>query len=248
MALNSSTTSDSLWNLVGPVAGPAVIGAGNYLGGQTIAGGYNAAGQTIQGGLNTSEAALSPYAYTPQASLSALASLYGLGGAAPNYAAFTGQPGYQFQVQQGDQAINRAAAARGNEFSSSTVASLANYNSGLANSTYQQYLQNLFGLTGLGAGAAQGLGAQALQGTTAIGSTQANAGLATASGINGAAGSLAAIAGKLPWQSIFGSGGNGGNPNVTAVPAYTYNGPTLYDPGNQDVTTTDTGTTTDFGG
>lgn len=55
-------------------------------------------------------------------------------------------PGYQFTLQQGQQAIQKAAAAQGNLFSSGTLKSLAGYTEGTANqyesTAYNQALQN----------------------------------------------------------------------------------------------------------
>lgn len=207
----------SIWDYVGPAiqTGAGVYGANAASG--AAAGGYNAAAGTIQGAVNTSGAYLSPYASGGAAATGAYENLLGLGGQAPNFSAFTNSPGYQFQQQQGDQAIQRAANANGNGFSTTTLAGLANYNSGLASTQYQQYLQNLYGLTQTGANAAGNLGNQAITGASAIGNAKVGAGNANASGIAGAAGSIANLAGKLPWQQIGGyfSGGSGGSgPNT----------------------------------
>ena len=93
-------------------------------------------------------------------------------------------PGYQFTLQQGQQAIQRAAAAQGNLFSSGTLKSLAGYTTGSANQyfndaynralgTFQanqsqamNRIGTLQGLAGLGYGATS-------QGAGAVGSTSA---------------------------------------------------------------------------
>lgn len=56
---------------------------------------------------------------------------------------FTTQPGYGFQEQQGERAIANQASASGLLGSASMAQSLMNYGQGLANQSYQQYLQNL---------------------------------------------------------------------------------------------------------
>jgi hypothetical protein len=80
-------------------------------------------------------------------------------------------------------------------------------------------LQNLYGLTQTGAGAAGSLGSQAIQGSTAVGNANVGAGNANASGIAGAAGAVANAAGKLPWQQIgnyfSGSGSYTPDPNIS---------------------------------
>lgn len=205
----------SLWDYVGPAvqAGAGLYGA--YGGSAAASGGYNNAAGTIQGAVNTSGAYLSPYAGTGSAAESALANMYGLGGTAPNFSAFTNSPGFQFQEEQGDQAIQRGANASGNGYSTTTLAGLANYNSGLASTQYQQYLQNLYGLTQTGAGAASAAGGQAITGASAVGNAQVGAGNANASGIAGAAGSIANAAGKLPWQQIGNYFSGSGGPNTS---------------------------------
>jgi hypothetical protein len=52
-------------------------------------------------------------------------------------------PGYQFQALQGQQAINRAAAAAGGLNSGGTGAALSQFNQNLASSYYQNFLNNL---------------------------------------------------------------------------------------------------------
>lgn len=76
---------------------------------------------------------------------------------------FQQNPGYQFQLQQGQQAIQNSALAKGG-FSGATMKSLDNYSQGLANTDYQQALNNftgsqqqrynmLSGVAGMGVGA-----------------------------------------------------------------------------------------------
>lgn len=49
---------------------------------------------------------------------------------------YQADPGYQFRLQQGEQGIKRAAAARGGQYSGATLKALANFNSGLASQEY----------------------------------------------------------------------------------------------------------------
>ena len=55
---------------------------------------------------------------------------------------FQQDPGYQFQLQQGQQAINRSAASKGLNASGGTMKDLQGYSQGLANQDYQQAYQN----------------------------------------------------------------------------------------------------------
>ena len=54
-------------------------------------------------------------------------------------------PGYQFQLQQGLQALERSAAARGGLLSGGTGKALERYGQGLASSNYQQTYNNMLG-------------------------------------------------------------------------------------------------------
>lgn len=49
---------------------------------------------------------------------------------------YQADPGYQFRLQQGEQGIQRAAAAKGGAYSGATLKALANFNSGLASQEY----------------------------------------------------------------------------------------------------------------
>lgn len=52
---------------------------------------------------------------------------------------FRADPGYQFRLQQGEKAINRGAAARGNVLSGATMQALGDFNSGLASQEYANF-------------------------------------------------------------------------------------------------------------
>lgn len=70
----------------------------------------------------------------------------GLNGAAGNAAALQGfqnNPGYQFQLDQGSQNVLRNQAATGQLNSGKTNIDLQNYGQGVANQSWQQYVQNL---------------------------------------------------------------------------------------------------------
>lgn len=61
---------------------------------------------------------------------------------APTAAEVEATPGYQFQLQQGTNAINNAAAANGSLGSTGTAKNLINYASGLASTNYQNAFNN----------------------------------------------------------------------------------------------------------
>lgn len=115
--------------------------------------GYGAASGSINqgiGALNTNySAALQPYLTnynTAQGGVNQLGNVLGLNGPAGSDAAMKtlqSTPGYQFQLQQGDAAINAQAAASGTNASGNQALALSNYNQGLASTTYNNYVNQL---------------------------------------------------------------------------------------------------------
>lgn len=83
---------------------------------------------------------------TPNTSLGAAGSLMAAypGGpfTAPTAEQAAQTPGYQFQLQQGQQALQQSAAARGNLLTGGTAEALDNYSQGLAASNYQNVYNN----------------------------------------------------------------------------------------------------------
>src|SRR5271154_2361172 len=61
---------------------------------------------------------------------------------APSLAQAEEMPGYQFALQQGDQALQNSAAARGGLLSSGTQKQLVNYNQNAAEGNYQNVYNN----------------------------------------------------------------------------------------------------------
>ena len=70
---------------------------------------------------------------------------------------FQANPGYQFQLDQGLKAIDRGAASKGLVNSGNLLTSEQNYGTGLANQSYQQYVQNLSPYLQQGTAAATGI-------------------------------------------------------------------------------------------
>jgi hypothetical protein len=84
---------------------------------------------------------------------SAISALLGNGGTAAQQAGFNNyknSSGYNFALQQGENAITGSAAAKGLLNSGSTLKALSNYGQNTANNFLQQYIQNQSGLAGLG--------------------------------------------------------------------------------------------------
>lgn len=117
-----------------------------------------------------------------------LATLYGTNGrGTPNYAAFDNSPGYKFSLQQGENAINRQAAANGNLYSSNTLGALSAYNTGAASTQYNSYINQLLSMAGLGNAAASGVGNAATATGGEIGANMNLGGSAAAAGAVGQA-------------------------------------------------------------
>ncbi len=232
------------------IGGTALLGAGtSLLAGNTQANAAkNAtaqANQTLQNQYNQDVGYEAPYRNAGTTALSTIGQdqSTGTGFAAPfTMSNFMSDPVYQFQLSQGNQAIQRSAAAQGGLLSGAAAKAIAGYTTGLANTTYgdaynrylstsnQQYNQ-LAGVANMGlnatnatVGAGQNSAAQQAQNTMS-GLTQAGA--ATASGYIGAANALAGGAGGMTnymnqqqmMQQLNGSGytglyGAGGLANV----------------------------------
>ena len=181
-------------------------------------------------GNNTSyAAALQPYLQnygTATQGTTALGNVLGLNGPAGNQQAsqaLQSTPGYQFQQQQGDAGINAAAAANGTLNSGNQNIALANYNQGLAGTTYNNYVSQLQPFLGAANSAAGGIagvnmgqaGANAGEynqlanlnytAQTGIGNANANADLA---GLT-ASGNIMNLIGSLGGSAFSGAGSSG---------------------------------------
>ena len=152
---------------------------------------------------NTTQANLEPYNTTGQNALSQLASLYGIGGAngGPTGAtataatnALTNYPGYQFDLSQGELALQRSAAATSGNINGGALKDLMTYGEGLASNEFGNYTNMLQSLAGLGENAAAGVGNAATQTGANAGSSILAGGTAAASG---AVGSANAITGSV---------------------------------------------------
>jgi hypothetical protein len=159
----------------------------------------------------------SPYIGAGQSALSDLMAAissgkYGPGAiapfTAPTAADAQATPGYQFTQNQGEQGIERGAAAAGGAFTGGTLKSLASFDSGLADSTYQQTYGNalntyqanlaamnqgfnqLSSIAGLGENAAANAGNTGAQASSTIGNTLSSIGSTEASGTLGVANSI----------------------------------------------------------
>lgn len=99
-----------------------------------------------------------------------------------DYKGFTGTPGYQFQLDEGAQAVDRSAAARGGLFSGATMKASQRFGQGVAAQEYGNYLARLGGLAGAGSSATAGTAAAGASSASQQGNALMQAGNARASG------------------------------------------------------------------
>jgi hypothetical protein len=121
----------------------------------------SALGPQYQAGLKDIEGRnfYDPYSNMGENSLSMLGNSLGLGGAAGNEAArnaFQAGPGYQFELQQGLEGVNRDASSRGLLGSGNTMMALNDYGRGMANREFGNWQARLGGLSQMGLSAAGG--------------------------------------------------------------------------------------------
>lgn len=233
------------------VAAAAIGAGGALLAGSEQAGAAKKAAQTSADAQNNAVATqlqmynqtrsdLSPYTQAGYGGLSQLSqflspggplsSLLGLGpqGSAGMNSQLQNYPGYQFALQQGQQAQDRSAASRGMLLSGGQLKDAQTYGQGMASQLYGTYLgqlgqygSQLSGLAGLGenaaaqtgnAGTAAGgqIGSSLLTGASQQSSALQNAGTANSSGIAGASNNFGTLLTNANFQSLFNSPSSSG--------------------------------------
>jgi hypothetical protein len=220
------------------VIGGAVIGAaGSAVAGGEAASATTSAANTAAGvqeqALQQQAQLAAPYTGLGTAAMSNYERLLGIGGGANSNPAsiekaLASTPGYQFTQQQGETGILNAASAAGG-VSGNTLTALDQYNTGLADQTYQQALNNAFAPVQLGQAAAAGqasniqTGASNL-GNIAIGQGQnlANIDIGTAAGISNAIGNAS---NQYVENQTIGSLLNAGNQGGGGATSLTNSGP-----------------------
>lgn len=131
----------------------------------------------------------------------------------PDYSGFFNSPGYQFSLNAGQNAIRRGATASGGLYSTNTLLNLNNYSEGQAATHYNDYVQQLLQMAGLGGAAVAGTGAAATNYGNNASTLALSAGNANASGALGSAnawGNAVNQLGGMNWQKIFSGGSNAG--------------------------------------
>lgn len=220
-----------IWGLA---IGGIVAGVGSAVAGSVQAGGQKQAANTQQSMFNTIAAYESPFRVAGVQATDTLANLLGTSGnkGTPGYgsltAPFTAQdylanqdPGYQFQLQTGGQAIRNADTPGVGALSGAALKDLVGFNQGMAATGYQNAFNrfttqqnNIFGrlsgLAGMGQNAASNTGTAGTALGTGIAQAQAGAAGSIAGGISGtgnALGGASSTAGILSYLS--------GNPNTS---------------------------------
>lgn len=155
-------------------------------------------------GFDTAAGYQQPFYDTGTAALSEIAAAMGLRGpeeAAAALSRFRDAPGYQFQMEQGVNALDRSAASAGGLYSGAQGKALTEYGQGLADQSVNSRLSQLAGLAGVGQNAAgnlssiamgrgqsegayQGAAADAVLGAAGARSNIRMAGLGAATGAN----------------------------------------------------------------
>ena len=142
-----------------------------------------------------------------------------------NFASFHADPGYQFAFNQGLQALDRSAAARGSLYSGGHSADLINYGQGQADQQYGNYWNRLMQTASMGEGAASNLGSVGTGNAAGIGNNLMSAANATANGYINNANAQSNMYGQLanafgnwygqqgtPTNSSYNLGGSGAQP------------------------------------
>jgi len=115
------------------------------------------------------------------------------------------QPGYQFQLGQGQQAVQRNLAASGLLNSGAAQKALTQYGQGYASNAVENYLNGLRSMAGLGQTATQATSQVGMNTANQVGSNAIYAGNAAAAGYANQANSINAGLGGLTnaWQSYY---------------------------------------------
>lgn len=199
---------------------------------------------------NQSREDQTPWRNAGGAAIGALSSYYGLPGAdgkTPNPATTAANdnkliqslPGYQFGMDQGNQAVQRDLAAKGLLGSGAAGKALTQYGQGYASQQTGQYLNGLQSLAGIGQTSVAQTGALGAVAANQIGSNQIYAGNAQASGYANQSNAITSgLSGLTGAYSNYATQQNmaGNNPqyNAYSAPSYVGGQAPAYDPGTVD--------------
>jgi hypothetical protein len=217
------------------IGGAAIIGAGaSIIGGNSAAHATEHAADTANATelqmFNQTRADQAPYREAGYGALAKLQGAYGLTpasatdgtgsgastGGSSAYGGFFESPGYQFEMQQGLQGINRGQAAKGLFGSGATQKADMGYASGLASQNFGQYTGGLSNIAGLGEGANNTTAQTGSTAANVISNNTMNAGNAAANAYANTASSVNSginnIMSAYLMRGMFNGSGGGGNP------------------------------------
>jgi len=109
---------------------------------------YDLGKEDVNSNFGLASGALSPYANQGAAATNRLSALAGLNGSTALTSALQQDPGYQFRMDQGVNALDRSAAARGMLQSGAQSKALLNYGQGLASSELNNAFQRVGAVQG----------------------------------------------------------------------------------------------------
>lgn len=227
--------------VAGAIAVGSVVGAvGSNMAAGTQAAGQQAAANTQQQMFNTITQQQQPFIKAGYGATNTLSDLLGISGnkGAAGYGSLTGNftptdflnnldPGYQFQLQTGGQALRNADTPGVGALSGPALKDLMSFNQGMAATGYQNaynrwqttntnIFNRLSNIANLGQNAAANVGASGTTLGTGIAGAQAGIGASQAGGIVGAtnalSGSSIPLAYLLAGQQQGGGGGAGSPP------------------------------------
>lgn len=228
--LNSGTTAlNNLDYLLGltPQAGQAPTNGSTGPGGTSTTAGGTTGGYSFTGGNPTSP-------YDPTQGVNKDLGAYGSLAKPFSQADFVADPGYQFSLGQGEQAIQNSAASKGGLYSGAAMKALQSYGQGTAAQEYQdvynRYNQNqtnlfnrLSGVAGTGQTAANQLATTGANAANAISNNQTSAGAALGAGQVGSANA---------WSTGLSNVGNYINQGINANNSSVYNPNGTYNASN----------------
>jgi hypothetical protein len=211
------------------IIGAGVVGGAASLASTSVA--SNAASQAAQAN-NTLESSIynqnsaneQPYIQSGDAANTALQGFLGIGGNAQASQAalnnYLNSTGYQFNLNQGLDATETSAAAKGLLGSGATLESLDTYATGLADSYGQQYEGDLQSVVNTGAGAANALAGEGENYANAVSTNNNSAASTTANAALTGGSTVNSLIGNALTAYAFGQGGTsfGGGGSSIAMP------------------------------
>ena len=192
---------------VGSVIGGAISAQGAKSAAKTQAQAASQASQLQEQQFQQTQANLQPYMQEGQIGLSQINRMLPQFTQPFGLQQFQESPAYQFNLEEGSKAINKAAAARGQYYNPATLQELGRYAKGTASNEFQNAVSNyqtnlgniwnrMYGLTGTGQSAAAGVGGFGSQMAGQVGSNIMGAGNALAAGQIGQANAVQTALGQ----------------------------------------------------